>query len=139
MAPFVRHGLCGIALMLLAFSAAWAASPIDSLDIDLVPLIDSAARDRDRFAVEIPHAVTLENSGKWSVSGTTAIWTYTIQIPTAVSLSFHAAQVMLPANATLTAVNRRRKRWRRCARPDLASHTRRASGRAAQPTRRAPT
>ena len=106
MAPFVRHGLCGIALMLLAFSAASAASPSDSLDIDLVPLIDSAARDRDRFAVEIPHAVTLENSGVWSVSGTTAIWTYTIQIPTAVSMSFHATQVMLPANATLTVRSR---------------------------------
>src|SRR4051812_4197637 len=47
-------------LWLIALGAplgARAATPVRVLDVDLAPLIEKAARDPARFAVEIPHAV----------------------------------------------------------------------------------
>lgn len=74
----------------------------DVLQIDLDRLIDAAAKDRNRFAVDIPHAIDASRMGKWSVSGGLATWHYSVRIPTAVSLSFHAPNIFLPANAQLT-------------------------------------
>jgi lysyl endopeptidase len=92
-----------IALGLASFSAnSVAAVPIDSINVSLAPLIDSAYRDRNRFAVDIPHALTLENAGLWTVSGSTASWSYAVRIPSAVSLSFHALRAVLPPSAVLT-------------------------------------
>jgi hypothetical protein len=45
----------------------------------------AAADSKVQFAVAVPHA-----------------WRYAVRIPTAVSMSFHAARVRLPAAATMT-------------------------------------
>jgi len=84
------------------FQPAWAAAPLEVLRTDLAPLIDQVAHQSNRFAVDIPHQVTASTQGQWESSGATRRWTYSVQIPTAVSMSFHASRVRLPPSAVLT-------------------------------------
>jgi hypothetical protein len=95
------YGLPALLLLLLC-PAASAAAVQDVLDTDLSPLIDQSAQYPTRFAVDVPHAVSTADSGTWTQAGTISTWTYSIRIPTAVSMSFHAADVNLPAGAVLT-------------------------------------
>jgi hypothetical protein len=103
----VLGALCTLAVVLLTFvhfktsSAQSAASSTDVVQIDLNPLIDVAAKDRNRFAVDIPHVVDASRAGSWSVARGVAIWRYSVRIPTAVSLSFHASNIVLPPSAEL--------------------------------------
>jgi hypothetical protein len=78
------------------------APAVDVLKVNLDPLIDAAAKDRNRFAVNVPYSVNALQVGTWSVSGGIATWRYSLQIPTAVSLSFHATNAFLPPSAQLT-------------------------------------
>src|SRR5665213_200064 len=87
---------------LCASAPGFAAGSHEVLRTDLAPLIDEAAKSREQFAVNIPHPLTSANHGAWSVAGGTALWRYSIQIPSAVSLSFHATRAALPADAVLT-------------------------------------
>jgi hypothetical protein len=96
------YGLPALLLLLLLCRAATAATVEDVLDIDLSPLIDQSALYPTRFAVDVPHAVSTAGSGTWTQAGTTSTWTYSIRIPTAVSMSFHAPDVSLPVGAVLT-------------------------------------
>lgn len=83
--------------------AAQAAEPIveETLDVNLDPLIDAAVAKRDRFAVSVPHAVSTDDSGQWTRSGGVSTWRYSVRIPTAVSMSFHADRFELPPSAVL--------------------------------------
>ena len=97
-----------------AYAAAWmalascfttplfAAAAIDIVLFDLNPLIDSAARSPEQFAVNIPRAVSSSARGSWSQHGSLSTWVYSAQIPTAISMSFHASEVVLPPSAVLT-------------------------------------
>ena len=78
-----------------------AAPPVDVVSVDLAPLIDSAAASPSRFAVDVPHAVST-TSGEWTRTASVSTWTYSVQIPGAVSMSFHATDALLPSGATLT-------------------------------------
>lgn len=91
--------LCGL---LGAVPAVQAAPAIDLVDIDLSPLIDESVRHSERFAVDIPHAASAASQGHWSTVGGISTWTYTVRIPAAVSLSFHASILTLPPSAVLT-------------------------------------
>ena len=82
-------------------AAAAAAVPVHTVRTDLKPLIRAASRSPVQFAVLLPHAVSSASGGSWSSAGGQATWSYAVQVPTAVSLSFHATQVSLPAGATL--------------------------------------
>src|SRR5690349_17852514 len=107
-----RRSLIGALSVILLGAAAvigFGAAPaqtdtpvVEVLQVDLNPLIDTAARDRNRFALDIPHVVDAAQVGKWSVAGAVATWRYTVRIPTAVSLSFHAANILLPPSAQLS-------------------------------------
>lgn len=79
-----------------------AALQTDVVNFNLAPLIAEAAASPERFAVDVPHAVTLDSNGEWTADATSATWRYSVRIPTAVSLSFHAARISLPTSATLT-------------------------------------
>jgi hypothetical protein len=68
----------------------------------LSPLIDRSAQYPTRFAVDVTHTVSTASAGTWSQSGTSSTWTYSIRIPTAVSMSFHASSLRLPPSAVLT-------------------------------------
>lgn len=81
---------------------AFAAAAVDTLRVDLNPLIDSAAKSPQQFAVNIPHAVSSAAQGTWSRHGSTSTWVYSVRIPTAVSMSFHASSAVLPPSAALT-------------------------------------
>ena len=92
----------GICTLLVAFAGpAPAAVPVDVVNTDLKPLIRAAAVQPVQFAVLVPHSVSSTNAGSWSTSAGIATWTYAVQVPTAVSLSFHAASSSLPDSAVL--------------------------------------
>jgi lysyl endopeptidase len=92
------------ALTMLCFAfahAANAAVPVHVVKTDLKPLIRAAYTSPVQFAVLVPHTAAVGTAGTWSVRGDRATWTYAVQVPTAVSMSFHATQVSLPASASL--------------------------------------
>jgi lysyl endopeptidase len=78
------------------------AATVDSLSVNLDPLIDSAAHERNRFAVNVSHPVSISTQGGWARTGSTSTWTYSVQVPTAISMSFHASHLVLPPSAVLT-------------------------------------
>jgi hypothetical protein len=79
-----------------------AGPAIDVVRVDLNPLIDSAARSPEQFAVNIPRAVSSSAQGSWSQQGSLSTWVYSARIATAISMSFHASHVVLPPSAVLT-------------------------------------
>ena len=78
-------------LATLLVSLAANAASVDTLGVDLNSLIDAAAASKNRFAVDIAHPVSGSDT-----------WTYSVRIPGAISMSFHASEVSLPADAVLT-------------------------------------
>src|SRR5262249_57081800 len=64
------------ALLVFLSAAATAKAAQDVLDIDLSPLIDRYARYPTRFAVDLPHQVTIADTGTWTQNGTRSTWTY---------------------------------------------------------------
>jgi hypothetical protein len=80
-----------------------AAGPaVDTVNVDLNSLIDAAARDKNRFAVNVPHGVSSASQGRWSKANALSTWTYSTRIATAISLSFHASRLELPPSAVLS-------------------------------------
>jgi len=97
-----RTAVAALAVLLPAFAhAASAAVAVHIVRTDLKPLIRAAADSPVQFAVLIPHAASASSADGWSVAGGQATWRYAVQVPTAVSLSFHAIKSTLPASATL--------------------------------------
>lgn len=82
-------------------AAAFAAVPVYIVKTDLKPLIRAGMDSPVQFAVLVPHAVSVTSSGNWSTANGRATWSYAVDVPTAVSLSFHAINSSLPASATL--------------------------------------
>jgi hypothetical protein len=72
------------------------------LSVDLPTLIERVAGQPERFAVEVPQQVSPSGQGVWTNEGPRRVWTYSVQIPTAISMSFHAAHVVLPPSAVIT-------------------------------------
>ncbi len=96
--------MAALALALSIHTApANAASTVTAFVVrtNLEPLIRAAADSPVQFAVPVPHAASTSTSGSWSVAGGQATWRYAVQVPTAVSLSFHALARSLPESATL--------------------------------------
>ncbi len=54
-----------------------------------------------QFAVLVPHTVSTTTGGTWSTAAGVATWNYAVQVPTAISLSFHANRSSLPPSAVL--------------------------------------
>lgn len=77
--------------------------PPDVLQVDLEPGIRLAARRPERFAVDVPHEASPATHGTWSRLKGVSTWRYSVRVPTAVSMSFHARAFRLPATATLRA------------------------------------
>jgi hypothetical protein len=84
--------------------AAADAAPLAGVRVvrtDLEPLIRAAADSAVQFAVPVPLSASTADAGSWSIEGGQAVWRYAVQVPTAVSLSFHALGPSLPDSATL--------------------------------------
>lgn len=92
--------LAALLALLCATTAPAVAQEV--LSTDLAPLIDQSAQYPTRFAVDVPHTVSIDDAGTWARNGARSTWTYSIRIPTAVSMSFHAAELSLPGDAVLT-------------------------------------
>lgn len=92
------------ALALLMLTSTALAATVESVRVDLKPLIRAGARNPVQFAVQVPHRASLASSGKWTSlpSGGRAEWTYAVRIPSAVSMSFHASHIRLPPESDLT-------------------------------------
>jgi hypothetical protein len=75
--------------------------PVRKLNNDK-PLIRAAVTARVQFAVNVAHAASPATSGTWIQTGDISTWQYAVQVPTAVSLSFHATPAVLPEGASLT-------------------------------------
>ncbi len=88
-------------LCLVALGCAHAAVPVVRVHTDLRPLIRRASASPAQFAVQVPHTVSALSGGQWSTAHGLAVWRYAVEVPTAVSLSFHAQPVVLPPHATL--------------------------------------
>jgi len=96
----------GLLLALLGLSQPGAADipagyTAESVSVDLAAEIDKVARIPERFAVEVPHPFSALSHGYWQTAGATRVWHYALRVPGAVSLSFHAPRVALPASAVL--------------------------------------
>jgi hypothetical protein len=96
----------GFAILLLcAFAAvanaAAAPLPAKILNVDLEPAIRESARRPERFAVDVPASANARADGAWSRANGVSTWHHALRIPGAVSLSFHARTLVLPAGATL--------------------------------------
>ena len=65
-------------------------------------MIRASAGVPTQFAVSVPAVVNTDVKGQWSTANGVSTWRYAVRIPTAVSLSFHAESLSLPAGATLT-------------------------------------
>ena len=98
-----RLFLAGLtALLLHPGGPARAASSSDVLSVDLPALIDQVASQPERFAVDVAQPIALSAQGQWTTQGSRRVWTYTVRIPSAVSMSFHAAHLLLPPSAVLS-------------------------------------
>jgi hypothetical protein len=78
------------------------AAPVDVLRVNMPELIRRAEMTPAQFAVPLAHPVSAARDGSWTVRDNRARWRYTAEVPTAVSLSFYASRVQLPASATLS-------------------------------------
>ena len=99
-----RYGLAPFVVFLLVTLGSgvlWAAPRVDVVPANLSTLIERAAKSPSRFAVDVPHVASPSTAGEWTSSGDRRTWTYSAQIPGAVSMSFHATEAVLPASATL--------------------------------------
>jgi len=93
----------GYLLALVAcFGGPARATPPVVLSVDLATLIDQAALQPERFAVDIPQRISSSSQGEWSSAGSRRVWTYSVQVPTAVSMSFRATQLVMPPSAVLS-------------------------------------
>lgn len=94
--------MAAFAALLSMFAAgAVAAVPVHIVKTDLKPLIRAGFDSPVQFAVLVPHAVSVASGGSWSTSAGRATWRYAVEVPTAVSLSFHATSSSLPDSAVL--------------------------------------
>lgn len=89
-------------LAALPVRVAESAPVVETVPIDLLPLIEAAAVNPEQFAVQVPFSLSAAKSGEWSQVGSRSIWTHAVRIRDAVSLSFHAPRFQLPPSAVLT-------------------------------------
>lgn len=79
-----------------------AAARVATLNVDLAPKIEASFSRPERFAVDVAHVADTASAGEWERSAGTSTWRYSVRIPTAVSMSFHAGTWRLPTGASLT-------------------------------------
>jgi lysyl endopeptidase len=98
----IRQFLCSFLVWVGCATSTFASVPVHIVKSDLKPLIRAAVESPVQFAVLVPHAVSTSSAGTWTTTGQRATWSYAAQVPSAVSLSFHASQSSLPESARLT-------------------------------------
>lgn len=98
------HRVCAALALLFSNTLVFAAPsgvPVHIVRADMKSLIGAAVDSPVQFAVLVPHTASTANSGKWSTAEGRATWQYAVDIPTAVSMSFHAIESSFPDSAVL--------------------------------------
>jgi lysyl endopeptidase len=98
---FRSSSLWALALMVVC-TFAYGAASVETFSVNLNPLIDRAVRHPTQFAVNVARRIDSESSGRWQIDQGNATWDYSIRIPSAVSMGFHASRLMLPKEGSLT-------------------------------------
>jgi hypothetical protein len=97
-----RGFFCAALLGILAAAGiAHAGAVRDEVAVDLAAEIDKVFGIPERFAVEVPYNAGVLTHGTWTTTGNTRTWRWEVQVPGAVSLSFHAGRAALPVGAVL--------------------------------------
>jgi lysyl endopeptidase len=96
-----RFSAAVFATLVFVFAGAAPATPVHILKVDLRPGIRAGASAPAQFAVLVPHKASSGSAGTWAVHAGQAIWEYSVAVPSAVSLSFHATRSNLPPGAML--------------------------------------
>ena len=99
----------GLLLALLVFGRCAGAQlnevgVTESVPVDLATEIDKVAHIPERFAVEVPHRFDVRTRGQWQTVNGARVWHYVLNVPGAVSLSFHGQPLVLPKSAVLRVV-----------------------------------
>jgi hypothetical protein len=98
--------------MVLVLCGSAIGAPV-VVKVDLKPLIRAAASSKAQFAVPVAHSASASKDGHWRTVGEREEWQYAVQVPTAISLSFHAGRISLPPSAILerpASIHRKRHR-----------------------------
>ncbi|HWL62893.1 MAG TPA: hypothetical protein VNQ32_08850 [Steroidobacteraceae bacterium] len=78
---------------------------LQTLNVDLTPLVERLGDSPTRFAVPIRATAEVTSAGRWTESGGQSRWRHSIRVPSAVSMSFLADRISLPPGAMLTVSN----------------------------------
>jgi lysyl endopeptidase len=97
-----RYSSLWVGVLIGLCAWAHAAPTVETYQVNLNPLIDKAMHRSTQFAVGVARRVNSETSGRWQINSGDAVWDYTIRIPTAVSMGFHAGRLLLPSDGTVT-------------------------------------
>jgi lysyl endopeptidase len=97
-----RYSTLWVGVLMSLCALAHAASTVETYQVNLNPLIDKAMHRPTQFAVGVARRVNSETSGRWQFNSGDAVWDYSIRIPTAVSMGFHASRLLLPSDGTVT-------------------------------------
>lgn len=81
------------------------AVSLQTLNVDLTPLVESLGDSPTRFAVPIRASADLTRSGRWTESGGLSRWRHSMRVPSAVSMSLLADRINLPRGAVLKVSN----------------------------------
>jgi hypothetical protein len=99
---FIARMVAACAMLAAVSPGARAGdAPVQVLQVDMAARIDRVAKFPSRFAVDVPFNASPATDGAWTTTGATSTWHHTLQIPGAVSMSFHATPVRLPPTAVL--------------------------------------
>ena len=94
--------LLGIAILL---SCAPVLAGPEVVPFDFKGYIGQHLRETRRYAAPVAKTINAAAEGTWTVENGDAVWRYSVRIPGASSVAFHADRVVLPAGALLTAVS----------------------------------
>lgn len=91
------------AAILLACGPSLAQTEV--VPFDFKGYITRHIHEPRRYAAPLAKTIDVASAGTWTVENDHAVWRYTVQIPDASSVAFHADRVSLPQGALLTAVS----------------------------------
>lgn len=92
-----RHWALGLLLATLTLGAR-----AETYALDWDQELAKAAAEPERYAIARPVSIDATRDGRWSRDGEQAVWRMELTVPGAQSLAFHASQLGLPAQASLS-------------------------------------
>jgi hypothetical protein len=92
-----------VPVLLLACGQALAQGEV--VPFDFKAYIAKHLNEPRRYAAPVARSLDTESAGTWTVENGRAVWRYSVRIPDASSVAFHADRASLPQGALLTATS----------------------------------